>query len=183
MAYQRDHVDIDIFTGYPFPKDMAEKLTIEAIENLIVGVGGSQGEQPQGFVTMMRNQGMTDEEIAITFSKQMAQRTSNATFDGSLSSLGVANVEKPFVINIYPIDFDAKAKIDTILKDYNKRMENDGNDDLVIHYADIVGTMMSSVTRIVNFITYILIAFVAVSLIVSSIMIGILRSIGASKKD
>ena len=195
---QRQNPDIDIFTGFPFPEDDATELTMEEIEQLFVTLPAAQSAQLEGFVAMMRSQGMTDDEIVTTFNKQLAQKTNNATFDGNLSTLGVANVDKPFAINIYPIDFDAKARVDSILKDYNTRMEQAGNDELVIHYTDIVGVMMSSVTRIVSSITYILIAFVAISLIVSSIMIGIityisvlertkeigiLRSIGASKKD
>lgn len=121
-----------------------------------------------------------------------------ATYDGNLASLGYADVGKPSEIAIYPIDFQGKENVLQILDDYNARMEGSGQDDKVITYTDIVGTLMSSVTTIVDMISYVLIAFVAISLVVSSIMIGvityisvlerrkeigILRAIGASKSD
>lgn len=121
-----------------------------------------------------------------------------STFERNLSILGYADPANPSQINIYPIDFAAKAEIESFLQTYNDRMESDGQPDKVVRYTDIVGTIMSSVTDIVNMISYALIAFVAISLVVSSIMIGvityisvlerkkeigILRAIGASKRD
>jgi hypothetical protein len=118
--------------------------------------------------------------------------------DGNLRKLGYANPDKPSSISIFPIDFEGKEKVIGILDDYNERMEKSGKEDEVITFTDIVGTLMTSVTDIINKITAILIAFVAISLVVSSIMIGIityisvlerkkeigiLRSIGASKRD
>lgn len=103
---------------------------------------------------------------------------------------------EPAEISIYPIDFESKEKVIEILDNYNQRMEEEGKDEQVITYTDMVGTLMSSVTDIVDIISYVLIAFVAISLVVSSIMIGvityisvlerkkeigILRAIGASK--
>ena len=121
-----------------------------------------------------------------------------ATYKGNLAKLGYADMSEPSGIAIYPIDFDSKEQVLQILDDYNARMEADGAEDKVITYTDIVGTLMSSVTTIVDMISYVLIAFVAISLVVSSIMIGvityisvlerkkeigILRAIGASKGD
>ena len=121
-----------------------------------------------------------------------------ASYDGNLAKLGYADESEPSGISIYPIDFDSKEHVLQILDDYNARMEADGAEDKVITYTDIVGTLMSSVTTIVDMISYVLIAFVAISLVVSSIMIGvityisvlerrkeigILRAIGASKGD
>ena len=121
-----------------------------------------------------------------------------ATYKGNLAKLGYADMSEPSGIAIYPIDFDSKEHVLQILDDYNARMEADGAEDKVITYTDIVGTLMSSVTTIVDMISYVLIAFVAISLVVSSIMIGvityisvlerkkeigILRAIGASKGD
>ncbi|MCL2491742.1 MAG: ATP-binding cassette domain-containing protein [Coriobacteriia bacterium] len=120
------------------------------------------------------------------------------SFESNLRKFDYADMDKPTSINIYPKDFDAKAEIITILDDYNARMEEQGYEDRVISYTDFVGTLMKSVTSIINTISYVLIAFVAISLVVSSIMIGIityisvlerkkeigiLRSIGASKGD
>ena len=122
----------------------------------------------------------------------------NATYEENLDLLSVVDLDSPKSIYIYPKDFEAKDNIKKAIEDYNKKQEDDGNKENVIEYSDIVGVLMNSVTRIVNIISYILIAFVAISLIVSSIMIGIityisvlertkeigiLRAIGASKKD
>jgi len=116
------------------------------------------------------------------------------TYEDNLTTLGIANLDKPKSINIYPKDFDSKEAIENIIKEFNETASEEDK----ISYTDMVGTLLSGVTSIVNVISYILIAFVAISLIVSSIMIaiityisvlertkeiGILRAIGASKKD
>lgn len=122
----------------------------------------------------------------------------NATYEKNLDKLGAIDLNNPSSINIYPKDFDSKEDITDFINKYNEKQKKEGKDENVLSYTDMVGTMMSSVSSIVNIISYILIAFVSVSLIVSSIMIGIityisvlertkeigiLRSIGASKKD
>ena len=124
--------------------------------------------------------------------------SSEASYANNLAELGYADPDEPSGIAIYPIDFDSKEHVLQILDAYNADMEQSGQDDKVITYTDIVGTLMSSVTTIVDMISYVLIAFVAISLVVSSIMIGvityisvlerkkeigILRAIGASKGD
>ena len=120
------------------------------------------------------------------------------TYDSNLRELGYADKSEPAGIDIYPLDFDSKEHVIEILDNYNTQMEDNGEEDKVITYTDLVGTLMSSVTTIVDMISYVLIAFVSISLVVSSIMIGvityisvlerrkeigILRAIGASKKD
>ncbi len=122
----------------------------------------------------------------------------NSTFDNNLKKLGYVDRTKPSSISIYPKDFESKEGVIRVLDAYNDEMKATGQDDRVITYTDIVGTLMTSVTDIVNMISYVLVAFVAISLVVSSIMIGvityisvlerkkeigILRSIGASKRD
>ena len=124
--------------------------------------------------------------------------TERTSYDNNLAKFGYADEKKPSEIDIYPINFDSKAEVVRVLDAYNETQRAEGADDKVITYTDIVGALMSSVTDIVNMISYVLIAFVAISLIVSSIMIGvityisvlerkkeigILRSIGASKRD
>lgn len=119
-----------------------------------------------------------------------------ASYEGNLQKLGYVDFDQPAGIDIYPCDFESKEQVVHILDEYNQRMERQGKDEQVISYTDIVGTMMSSVTNIIDIISYVLIAFVAISLVVSSIMIGvityisvlerrkeigILRAIGASK--
>jgi ABC-type lipoprotein export system ATPase subunit len=120
------------------------------------------------------------------------------TYDNNLKKLGYADAARPSGINIYPIDFESKQNVIDILADYNKQKEDAGEEDKVITYTDFVGLLMTSVTSIINMISYVLVAFVAISLVVSSIMIGvityisvlerkkeigILRAIGARKRD
>ena len=122
----------------------------------------------------------------------------DASYDGNLTTLGYVDFAEPSSIDIYPLDFESKEQVVSILDHYNSRMEEEGKDEQVITYTDLVGSMMSSVTDIIDIISYVLIAFVAISLIVSSIMIGvityisvlerkkeigILRAIGASKQN
>lgn len=122
----------------------------------------------------------------------------NTSYDNNLKKFEYADLNNPDSIDIYPKDFESKSEIINILDSYNSRMEEQGETDKVIGYTDVVGTLMSSVTNIVDTISYVLVAFVAISLIVSSIMIGvityisvlerkkeigILRAIGASKRN
>ena len=138
---------------------------------------------------------MSEEELSELMMSMMSKEV--YTYETNLTKLGYADFESPSMINIYPKDFESKEKVIQILDDYNQRMEQE-DEDKVITYTDFVGTLMSSVTDIVNVISYVLVAFVAISLIVSSIMIGvityisvlerkkeigILRAIGASKRN
>ena len=137
---------------------------------------------------------MSGEELAELMMSMNS--TENATYENNLKTLGYVDFDVPSGIDIYPIDFESKEQVVRILDDYNSRMEAEGKDEQVITYTDMVGTLMSSVTDIIDIISYVLIAFVAISLVVSSIMIGvityisvlerkkeigILRAIGASK--
>jgi len=139
---------------------------------------------------------MNEEELTELLTSMMAKE--DASYDNNLQKLGYADFTKPSGIDIYPKDFESKEFILEILDSYNDQMKAEGNDDKVITYTDLVGTLMSSVTDIINVISYVLIAFVAISLVVSSIMIGvityisvlerkkeigILRAIGASKRN
>lgn len=139
---------------------------------------------------------MNEEELSELFASLMTKKQN--TYDNNLKKLNYANLDKPDGISIYPKNFESNEKITAILEQYNSKMEAEGNEDKVISYTDMVGTLMNSVTIIVNVISYVLIAFVAISLVVSSIMIGvityisvlerkkeigILRAIGASKRN
>ncbi len=121
-----------------------------------------------------------------------------SSYDKNLDTLNVYDFERPSGIAFYAKDFDSKEEIIDIIDDYNKKERDNKREENVIRYTDVVGTMIGSVSSIVNTISYVLIAFVTISLIVSSIMIGIityisviertkeigiLRAIGASKKD
>ena len=139
---------------------------------------------------------MTGEELAeLMMSMDSGKST---TYESNLNALGYIDFDEPAGIDIYPKDFESKEQIVQILDSYNARMEREGKEEQVITYTDIVGSLMSSATQIVDIISYVLIAFVAISLIVSSIMIGvityisvlerkkeigILRAIGASKQN
>ena len=137
---------------------------------------------------------MDGDEMAELFMSMNA--TQDATYEENLRNLGYVDFDVPSGISIYPKDFESKEYVVDILDSYNSRMEAQGKDEQVITYTDVVGTLMSSVTDIIDIISYVLIAFVAISLVVSSIMIGvityisvlerkkeigILRAIGASK--
>ena len=139
---------------------------------------------------------MDEKELTELMMSLMSSETTS--FDGNLNKLGYADYAKPASIDIYPKDFEGKQSVIDILDGYNDKMKAEGEDDKAVSYTDIVGALMSSVTTIVNMISYVLVAFVAISLVVSSIMIGvityisvlerkkeigILRSIGASKGD
>ncbi len=139
---------------------------------------------------------MDMEEMQQIFSSMLSGNSSS--YESNLTALGYASENSPSEVTIYPNDFASKTEIETILDNYNSQMKESGQDEKTVTYTDIVGTMMASVTRIVNVISWVLIAFVAISLIVSSIMIGvithisvlerkkeigILRAIGASKRN
>ena len=139
---------------------------------------------------------MNEEELSELFRSLMSKE--NVTYESNLKDLNYADLDEPSGINIYPKDFEGNKAITNLLNDYNNKMKEEGNEDKVISFTDMVGTLMSSVTTIVNTISYVLIAFVAISLIVSSIMIGvityisvlerrkeigILRAMGASKHN
>ena len=139
---------------------------------------------------------MGEQELSELMASLMS--TEQSSYDNNMKKFGWADYAKPASIDIYPKDFEAKQHVIDILDAYNDDMKAAGDDDKVVSYTDIVGALMSSVTTIVDMISYVLVAFVAISLVVSSIMIGvityisvlerkkeigILRSIGASKGD
>lgn len=176
---QKATPETNVFTGMAFPEKTEE-----------FDFGSLSPEQQAQFAAL------SDEEKAQLMAAY--QTNSDSSYSGNLSLLGVVDLAEPSGISIYPNDFDSKDAITAIIDDYNNRESAAGRDENVITYSDIMGTMMSSVTSIVNIISYVLIAFVSVSLIVSSIMIGIitfisvmertkeigiLRAIGASKHN
>lgn len=184
---------VDVFTGVPFDNDRNTEITMDDVNAYMATLSPEESAQMQAMTS-----GMSDDQILQLFSASLKARTTDATLDSNKSKLGITDLDTPSQIDIYATDFDSKEKVQNIIKDYNKLQQDDGKEENVINYTDYVGIMMSSVSTIVNAISYVLIAFVAISLIVSSIMIGIityisvlertkeigvLRSIGASKKD
>lgn len=209
---QLENPDINVFTGYEFGTDLNEAAMEEAEESSQemyeqMGIADMSNEE---LALMMSN--MSPEEIAAMIDA-MEQSTADmmsgmsltdlktvedATYEENLISLGIAFEDDPMVISMYPIDFESKELIMDIIDDYNQSVMDADEEEKEITYTDMVGTMMSSISSIINSISYVLMAFVAISLVVSSIMIGIityisvlertkeigiLRSIGASKKD
>jgi len=166
-------------TGGVLYTDALEKYVIDKVNNSTI-VKEQKANPKVNVLTGMKFQGQLD------------------TYENVLLHLGSVDLEKPKAIHLYAKDFDSKEEIKTIINDYNKLQEEQGKEGDTISYTDFVGLLMSSVTDIINIISYVLIGFVSISLVVSSIMIGIityisvlertkeigiLRAIGASKKD
>ena len=176
---QKANPETNVFSGLAFPKDNEEF----SMTNLT----------PEQQMAMAK---LSSEEIAKMVEAYKQNR--NATYENNILTLGAVDLNKPSSISIYPKNFEAKDIITAEIEKYNQMQKDNGKEENVINYTDVVGVMMKSVTQIVNTISYVLIAFVAISLVVSSIMIGIityisvlertkeigiLRAIGASKKD
>ena len=178
---QKEDPTVNVFSGLDFPtEDDEEEFDYDSLTT----------EQKMAMASL------SAEEIA----QMMEAYTENkeASYEKNLEKLGAIDLDTPSSISIYPKDFASKDKITELIESYNQKQIDEGKDENIINYTDIVGVMMKSVNQIIDTISYVLIAFVAISLIVSSIMIGIityisvlertkeigiLRSIGASKKD
>lgn len=197
--------DTDIFTGTPFESDEDDAepdFTTMTPEELVAYQQKAQLQQqmmndylaslPEEQQQYMAS--LSEEERTAMLQRYFDQNEPKTTYDENLIKLGVADIDDPSAILLYPVDFESKESIEALIKDYN----SDKDEEEQISYTDIVGIMMKSVSTIINMISYVLIAFVSISLVVSSIMIGIityisvlertkeigiLRSIGASKKD
>jgi putative ABC transport system permease protein len=193
---QRQSPDINVFTGIAFDESeqVAAFTSIEDVYAFISTLPDGTREQTMASVSEMREAGIPDAQIVAMFNESAAQNGEIITFEENLRILGAVDLYNPSAINIFPSSFENKEAIIDYINAYNERMD----DEYMISYTDIVGLLMSSVTTVINAISYMLIAFVSISLVVSSIMIGIityisvlertkeigiLRSIGASKRD
>ncbi len=177
---------------------MLYAMALEEYEREIAAVTGdlSSAEAAEYFDALIA---ATDEEtLASYYDTYMPATFSDSTYDENMELFGVADLAEPSSIQIYASSFDAKEEIEALISEYNARCEEEGDPENAISYTDYVGLMMSSISTVINVISYVLIAFVAISLVVSSIMIGIityisvlertkeigiLRAIGASKHD
>lgn len=190
LKAQMDNPDTDIFTGMPFSdgKELtADDVDMDSVMQQLMASGQVTEEMQAQMASM------TKEQLFEMLKGYGFFQESTSTYEDNMSKLGYAELAKPASINLYCAEFADKDEITKLIDKYNEDYP-----DKEITYTDYIGIMMSSVTKIINAITYVLIAFVAISLIVSSIMIGIityisvlertkeigiLRSIGASKKD
>ena len=191
--------------------DPVSMLTEEQTQQLSAAIMASLTPEQNAELSAMMNEMIEPAKVYSIFmqtltSDQLTQlmeltkepESTEATYDGNLELLGVAELSKPSSMKIYATDFESKEVITQFIEEYNNRMLTEDKQEDVINYTDYVGLMMSSVSDIINAISYILIAFVAISLVVSSIMIGIityisvlertkeigiLRAMGASKLD
>ena len=176
--------DIDVFTGKEFAGE-------EAPEDVQEPDMSELSEEMQAYMATL-----SEEELAALM--ESYSTVSSATYEENVQKLGIVNLDIPSSINIYPVDFASKETLVDFITDYNQLMVDEGTEEYTISYTDYMGMIMSSVSTIINAISYILIAFVGISLVVSSIMIGIityvsvlertkeigiLKSIGASRKD
>ena len=189
---QKEDPETDVFSGLPFPTD--DEFTMDDINAYIATLPENEQMQYNGYIAQMKQGGMSDMEIAEKFESQIKAASPSSTYEENLAKLGVSELSNPSSIYIYPKDFASKDEISRIIDEYNEKADENEK----INYTDYIGLMMSSVTTIINAISYILIAFVSISLVVSSIMIGIityisvlertkeigiLRAMGASKRD
>ncbi len=190
---QKENPDTNVFTGRLFESN-TENMTYDGLLAYIATLPEEKQNEYNAYIGQMKASNMSDEQIVERFKSAIEAEDSSATYDGNLSLMGVSDLDEPSAINIYPKDFEAKDTVSGLITDYNNKAEDKDK----ITYTDYIGLMLSSVTTIINAISYILIAFVSISLIVSSIMIGIityisvlertkeigiLRAMGASKRD
>ena len=190
---QRAHPDTDIFTGINFSGGVDMEPSMEMLDAYLNSLPQEQQTAMRAMIGMM-----SEERILSMMRAEMAKQKTDATYESNLAKLNATNLDTPTQIKIYPIDFESKQRIVDLIEQYNAQMQAAGHEEGVIRYTDYVGSLMSSVTTIVDTISYVLIAFVSISLVVSSIMIGIityisvlertkeigiLRAMGASKGD
>lgn len=190
---QKADPENNVLTGMPFDAEsFADTLTME---DVMADMDAMSEEEQMQFQQMVDAMG---EEAFLESYRDSIRKNLTDTYDNVMQKLGVVDLEQPSAINIYPKDFDSKDRITDIIDDYNTKQTEAGNENMTLSYTDFMGLMMSSVTTIVHMISYVLIAFVSISLVVSSIMIGIityisvlertkeigiLRGIGASKRN
>ena len=178
---QKENKEINIFTGLEFPKD---ELNSDFDYNSL-----SEAEK-------IKLGKLNSDELAELMKAYRDNK--NSSYESNLIKLASVDISSPASISIYPKNFASKNNLIDIIEEYNKTAKDNNKEENIINYTDVIGTMMKSVSQIINTISYVLIAFVAISLVVSSIMIGIityisvlertkeigiLRAIGASKKD
>ncbi|MDR0838742.1 MAG: ABC transporter ATP-binding protein/permease [Oscillospiraceae bacterium] len=196
VKQQLANPDADVFTGIAF--ESSDEPTFKTMDDVVAYINSipddAMRQQTAGGIEQMKAAGMPDAQILAMMNEMAAQATTDATYDGNLAKLSVTDLEHPSSINIYASSFENKDAVADFITRYNDTLPEGAG----ITYTDYVGLLMSSITTVINAISIILIAFVSISLVVSSIMIGIityisvlertreigiLRAIGASKRD
>jgi len=172
-------------------------VPMEYEKNLETQLSSLSADEIAGLLTQ-RLATASVEQLAAWYDEHMPPVVSDSTYEDNCTRMGLSSLDDPSMVNIYASSFDAKDEVIALIDEYNDRMQEEGKEEYVIRYTDYVGLIMTSVSKVINIISYVLIAFVAISLVVSSIMIGIityisvlertkeigvLRSIGASKRD
>ncbi len=192
----------DIFTGIKFSEKPADLSKIKTFDDLKNAIRSQLSEEEAAAAIEELDKVLSSIPEGITESTILEHIKNNmlteATYESNLSKLGYVDLDAPTAINIYTETFEDKDKLTAIIDNYNEKVKDEGKEELAIEYTDLVGLLMSSISTIINIISYVLIGFVSISLIVSSIMIGIityisvlertkeigiLRAMGASKKD
>ena len=200
VKQQEEKKDVDVFTGIKFSTGDDEKqpeiTNMQELQAYISTLPEDKQAETNAYLQQMQQSGMSEDEIVAAFAKSIKEASkTEATYDGNLDILGVADPDSPSSILIYPTDFDSKDSVTEKIDEYNDSVSDEEDK---ISYTDYIGIMMASVSTILSAVTSVLIGFVAISLVVSSIMIaiityisvlertkeiGILRAIGASKHD
>jgi len=197
-SFSSDEDTVNEVTAYA--EGIALQKTAKNVSDAFMGMGGEMATaltpDAQGIADAFTMK-MSEEELTRLISAYISG-DAQTSYEGNLRELSYADINKPVSMSFYLKDFESKEAFLGFIDDYNLDMQNSGHDELVISYTDITGVMIKSLKTITNAVSYVLIAFVAISLIVSSIMIGvityisvlertkeigILRAIGASKKD
>ena len=192
---QMANPETDVFTGQPFATEQtAQTYTMDDLRAFVSTLPAEQQAEVMGYAQQMLASGMDETAVATQLMNSMMGASSDATYEENLEKMGVADLDKPTQISLYPKDFESKNQISDLIAAYNANLPEEEQ----LAYTDQIALMISSITTIINAVSYILISFVSVSLVVSSIMIGIityisvlertreigvLRSIGASKRD
>ncbi|MBR2968762.1 MAG: ABC transporter permease, partial [Clostridia bacterium] len=198
--------DRDVFSGLPFEADANAQYTLSMVDKYFMSALPDVTDTQASLMTqalvnyyVLKGKNQSDAEKAVIDQfKNYLGVAESASYESNMRKLGYVEKDNPKTISIYAVDFESKDEIIAWIDSYNAAAKAEGKDENIISYTDYIGIMMSSISIIINAISYVLIGFVSISLIVSSIMIGvityisvlertkeigILRSIGASKRD
>ncbi len=189
-------IDYNLLDFTPF-MSMAEGMDISEID--MSNMGAMFGFDNMSELQKKLMEGfLSDEQVLALKQAYVDTLASKSSLEGTLTKLGYSTFEAPSIICFYPKNFESKEQLNELINYYNAKVAEDGHEEMQIKVSDYIGVLMGSITTIIDVVTYVLVCFVAISLVVSSIMIGIityisvlertkeigiLRAIGASKKD